>query len=177
MRAYETFWFLSEEERARIISPDTPTSATSWGHGFRASFLPPQADFPVGGSKGHGSNARGKAPDDRGVNPAWISLFLALLCASLERLGFWDAKVCKVIRVGTKLTEYIKSIGIVDTVEEYKTQCRNLYDGSQTAMILGDFLKARALETIQALWVPFYPLESSILTKHIGFSTCTVLKR
>lgn len=42
----------------------------------------------------------------------------------------------------------------METVEEYKLQCRNLYDGSQTAMILGDFLKARALESIQAMFVP-----------------------
>ncbi|KIM23189.1 hypothetical protein M408DRAFT_332483 [Serendipita vermifera MAFF 305830] len=139
MRAYETFWFLSEDERVKFISPPTPTSATSWGGGFRASFLPPTSDQPSGygrpGPKSPLPKARSSLPDDGHVTPAWISLLLALLCASLERLGYWDAK----------------SVGIVETVDHYQILCRRLYDGSQGVMIIGDFLKSRALESIQAL--------------------------
>lgn len=97
MRAYETFWFLSEDERARIVSPSSSTSATSWGNGFRASFLPPNVDLPAGYGKQNPApqlpKVKNPAHNDKGVNPSWISLLLALLCMSLERLGYWDAKV------------------------------------------------------------------------------------
>jgi hypothetical protein len=99
IRACETFWFLSEDERVKIVSPTTPSSATSWGGGFRASFLPPASDYSMGYAKlptNASSSKKRQAPgaDEHGVNPPWISLFLAVLCVSLERLGYWDAKVC-----------------------------------------------------------------------------------
>lgn len=98
LRATEAFWFLSEDERAQIASPTTPASATSWGGGFRASFLPPSTNYQpkFGGRHGQkhttGEKAQAMAEED-GVNPQWISLFLAVLCVSLERIGFYDSKV------------------------------------------------------------------------------------
>jgi hypothetical protein len=99
MRACETFWFLSEDERVKIVSPTTPSSATSWGGGFRASFLPPVSDYSMGYAKLPANASSSKKRQLSGaegdsVTPSWISLFLALLCVSLERLGYWDAKVC-----------------------------------------------------------------------------------
>jgi hypothetical protein len=98
MRAYETFWFLSEDERVKIVSPTAPSSATGWGEGFRASFLPPASDYSMGSAKlpmnASSSNIRRvSGAEGNSVTPSWISLFLAVLCVSLERLGYWDAKV------------------------------------------------------------------------------------
>jgi len=91
---------MSEDERVKIVSPCTPASPTSWGGGFRASFLPPASDYSMGyaklGEKPPTSEKRRTTvgAEVRDVNPSWISLFLAVLCVSLERLGYWDAKVC-----------------------------------------------------------------------------------
>lgn len=99
MRACEAFWFLPEDDRYKINSPTTPGSATSWGGGFRASFLPPSAEYsavygkPSAKLLPRATRTQALAQDDHGVNPPWISLFLALLCVSLERMGFYDAKV------------------------------------------------------------------------------------
>ena len=104
MRAYEAFWLLDESQRCRIVLSTSPSaSTTNWGTGFRASFLPPTSNYS--GSKYATEAAQTNDAQRQSVNeptrrqqqsyvtPSWISLFFAVLCVSLEKLGFFNSKV------------------------------------------------------------------------------------
>lgn len=146
MRAYESFWLLDESQRCRVVLSAPATSTTNWGTGFRASFLPPTSSYS--GSKyataaAQASSAQqqtssatesSRQPLQNSVTPSWISLLFAVLCVSLEKMGFFNSKV----------------VGIT-AVDDYRTQCRSLYDASQRIMVVIDFVKSPSLEIVQAL--------------------------
>jgi len=141
-RAYESFWFLDEDVRAKITSPLTPPeSALSYGAGYGAAFLAASAGLPFQSNSytrrtnAPGSASRSTEEAENEVNPPWIALLFAVLCVALERMGSYHAH----------------KIGIVKDIDEFKTRARLLLDGSQAVLALADLGKTRAIEVIQTL--------------------------
>ena len=140
-RVYESFWFLDEDVRAKVVSPLTPpASALSSGTGYGVAFLAASAGVPFQSNSytrrtnTTGSSSRNTEAENE-VNPPWIALLFAVLCVSLERMGWSHAQ----------------NIGIVKGIDEYKNRARLLLEGSQAVLALADLGKARAIEVIQTL--------------------------
>jgi hypothetical protein len=140
-RAYESFWFLDEDERAKVVSPTTPPhSALSSGAGYGVAFLAASAcaAFPCTPHARRLSAMGGglrNTETESVVSPPWIALLLAVLCVSLERMGWYHAR----------------TVGIVKDIGEFKNRARLLFDGSQAVLALADLGKVRAIEVMQAL--------------------------
>ena len=140
-RVYESFWFLDEDVRAKVLSPLTPPeSALSSGTGYGVAFLaasagvPFQSNYYTRRTNGMGSGSRTTEAENE-VNPPWIALLFAVLCVSLERMGWSHAH----------------KIGIVKDIDEFKNRARLLLEGSQAVLALADLGKVRAIEVIQTL--------------------------
>ena len=140
-RAYESFWFLDEDERAKVLSPLTPPeSALSSGAGYGVAFLAASAGVPfLSNSYARRTNATGSGSRnteaENEVSPPWIALLFAVLCVSLERMGW----------------QHAHKIGIVKDTDEFKNRARLLLEGSQAVLALADLGKIRAIEVIQTL--------------------------
>lgn len=141
-RAYESFWFLDEDERAKVLSPLTPPeSAMSSGAGYGVAFLAASAgipflpnSYPRRTNAASGSGPRNNEPENE-VSPPWIALLFAVLCIGLERMGWYHAH----------------KIGIVKDIDEFNHRARLLLQGSQAVLALADIGKIRAIEVIQTL--------------------------
>jgi hypothetical protein len=103
MRAYQAFWFTSEDERVKL--PDLNSAS--------------------------GANGANSASQEDGLTPAWIALFASLLCVSFERMGAYDTKASWSF-TSSRSSSYLVRISPVGTDKAIDNRYRDWSRGLQS---------------------------------------------